>query len=230
VGGDPQDSRDPQDDAKPRTDEERALHEGRLRLERVVAALDFDRPALATLAGEAPTRLNALLEQGQVLLAEQRYIDAERRFTSVLTYQPGHVPARIGQVHAQLGAGLIRSAAANLRALLGEHPALIGQRYEAHLLPPVVRLAQLDEQLRATAQRGDRPDAALLLAYLGYQSGSSRLTQYGLALGESQSPADPLWPILRTLWLAEPAGPVNPPPDPGLGTDAEDPPSGRPRP
>jgi hypothetical protein len=121
-------------------------------------------------AGEAYTKQ---MQSGQAALAEGRYFDAEGRFALALALQPGDVMAQVGRVHAQLGAGLYLSAASNLRFVLSSHPEMVPVRYAAELLPQGERPAYLGEQLIKELDKNEATalgqDAALLLAYMGYQ-------------------------------------------------------------
>jgi hypothetical protein len=177
------------------------------RLQQWIIALDYDLPALATLAGSRQDRVNSLLQQAEKALVEGRYFDAEGRYRQVLIADPQRPLARVGLVHAQLGAGLIRSAALNLRTVLTDHPELIAARYEARLLPAGERLAWVRGQLEQMLRLTTRPEPALLLAYLGYQTRVGDLTAYGLDLAAARSPQDPLIPLLRRLWLPQNSNP-----------------------
>ncbi|MFW6336313.1 MAG: hypothetical protein ACOC3G_04215, partial [Phycisphaeraceae bacterium] len=110
--------------------------------------------------------------------------------------------AQVGLVHAQLAAGMIRSAGLNVRRLFEQHPELIGVRYEANLLPPADRIEKIQQELqRSINADGADADPGLLLAYLGFQAGSDRVVRYGLSVAEAQTPRDPLIPVLRGVWL-----------------------------
>ncbi|MEM7623868.1 MAG: hypothetical protein AAF235_11780, partial [Planctomycetota bacterium] len=72
---------------------------------------------------------------GQRLMAESRYFAAEERFTLALTVRPSEVTARVGRVHAQIGAGMFMSASVNLTSLLREHPEISGARFAPQAFP-----------------------------------------------------------------------------------------------
>ena len=201
------------------SEDEQRLADARQRLARLMDVLDHDLPAVRTLAGDSEDAFSELLREAESLIRAGDYFDAEAAYRRALVLRPNHPLARVGQAHAQLGAGLTRTAAANLRALFEAHPELIATRYDPRLLPAARRLAQLDEQLRKLAESGDRPDAGMMLAYLGFQIDSPRLTRFGLALAETQTPRDPLWPVLRTIWLRQPDNQTDEKTTPG--TDAE---------
>ena len=52
------------------------------------------------------------MRAGEDLLSAGRYFDAEERFTSALSIRSGDVPAQLGRLHAQIGAGLVMSGVA----------------------------------------------------------------------------------------------------------------------
>jgi hypothetical protein len=174
-------------------------------LAELVDLLDYDLPAMRTLAGDRPSRVNDLMEEAEQKLRAGEYFDAEQAYRRVLNAAPGHALARVGLVHAQLGAGLMRTAAMNLRVLFEQHPELIAARYEAPVLPPAERLRWVREELDRLIADHDRPEPPLMLAYLGYQTGSEELMRYGLDLAQARQPRDPLVPLLRRIWLDRPA-------------------------
>jgi len=183
------------------TDEQKTLLEARRRIQRLMAALDHDMPVMRSAAGAADSRENQMVREAEQLLADGRYFDAESKYRDVLRLSPDRPLVEVGRVHAQLGAGMIRSAAANLRRLIVDHPELIATRYSRNLLPSRDRARFLDGQLRKMIATGKRPDAAIMLAYLGYQAGSQRIVRYGLAQAQAMSPQDPLLPLLRKVWV-----------------------------
>lgn len=172
-------------------------------LKSLMSQLNYDLPPLETLAGTRKTRANAKLREAEQELTAGNYFAAEGLYRQALVDQPGEPLAIVGMVHAELGAGLIRSAALNLRRLFEQHPELIAARYDARLLPSGDRLRWLQQELERVIgeQHGAATDPGLLLAYLGYQNGSRSLTRYGLTVAEAGSPRDPLLPMLRHIWL-----------------------------
>jgi len=165
------------------------------------------------------------MSAGARLLRGGRYFDAEERFTSALSTRPGDVPAQIGRLHAQIGAGLVMSGSLNLRALMTEHPELIAQRYGEGLLPPrenidamITNLRErigLDGNTRSGTGRPEEPDrvrlsAGMLLSYLGYQTGDQDQIRAGLrVVAEVGDPSDQRFVhLVRSVWLGldEPQG------------------------
>jgi len=149
------------------------------------------------------------MESGQQMLSEERYFDAEDRFTRAIAAMPEDPLAKIGRVHAQLGAGLFLSASANLRALLRTSPEVAGMRFEAKLLPSPARIAVVAGMLRTTlanAGEGVGGDTSLLLAYLGHITNDQPMCEEGLkALGERIEAKDAadltLYQLIRAVWL-----------------------------
>jgi hypothetical protein len=171
------------------------------RLRGLLGKLDYDLPRVTTLAGKKESRLNQIMHEAQGHLLAGRYMDAEQAYRQVLMLQPNHPMAHVGLVHAQVGAGMIRSAQFNLRRLLERYPALIAARYDRVLLPDADRLDSVRDQLTEAINLGGQPGDAMLLAYLGYQAGSHELVEYGLDLAQAGWPDDPLIPLLRRVWL-----------------------------
>lgn len=153
------------------------------------------------------------VRQAETLLREGRYFDAEERFTRALSLRTGDVPAQVGRIHAQLGAGMYLSSSINLRSLLTRHPEITGVRYAPTLLPTPERtrglLATLKENVQGESGTLAR-ESALLLAYLGHQLGDRALIQSGLeAFERNASTSDQrLISLLRGVW----EGPASSPP------------------
>jgi len=171
-------------------------------LDQTMAKLNYEAAPLESLVGERENRVNRLLETAEEQLAKGEYFSAERTYEQLLIDAPDRPMVRVGLIHAQFGAGLIISAAKNMRQLFNEHPELIATRYEGGLLPPKERLQWLQQELQGMIQQQESvTEAGLMMAYLGYQTGSRQLVRYGLATAESASPRDPLLPMLRRIWL-----------------------------
>lgn len=178
----------------------------------VLKALQATRPLLVRLAPEAPTTADtyaAHMARGERLLERGRYFDAEDSFIRALALAPKDPMANVGRVHAELGAGLFLSAAANLKAYFAEQPPMIGVRYAQGLTPSKSRSASLSEQLRsivATPTSGMGKEAGMLLAYLGYQQGEMEQVKEGLDAMEARTYPEQtrdllLLGLLRKIWV-----------------------------
>lgn len=164
--------------------------------------LSYDLPRVRTLAGADTNRINKLLSRGEQELAAERYIIAENIYRQVLREKNKDPLALAGLVHSQMGAGMIRSAAFNLRGLFANNPELIALRYDEKLLPQTERLRWLQNRLqKMIGEDIHGADPGLVLAYLGYQLEAKPLVEYGLAVAESEAPRDPLMPVLRKIWI-----------------------------
>jgi hypothetical protein len=171
-------------------------------LGKLLADLSYDLPRVQTLAGDDTNRINKMLSRGEQELEAERYIVAENIYRQVLREKGDDPLAQAGLVHSQMGAGMIRSAAFNLRDLFADHPELIALRYDAKLMPQTERLRWLQDRLqKMIGEDIHGADPGLILAYLGYQLEAKPLIQFGLAVAESEAPRDPLMPVLRRIWL-----------------------------
>ncbi len=176
-------------------------------VQEVVDKLNYNLPRLETLASNKQTRIAKLTREAEAALANGKYLSAESRYRQIILDVKDDPLPRIGLVHAQLGAGMFRSAGMNLRAVFVQHPELIAARYDAKLLPPESRIQWIQQELQAAISQGEGgKDAPLLMAYLGYQASSRQVIRYGLALAQSKSPRDPLLAVLREIWLDESDG------------------------
>ncbi len=185
-------------------DESESERDAASQVKDVVGQLNYDLPRLQSLASNRQTRVAETMREAEAALAEGRYLTAEARYRQLLRELKDDPMPRVGLIHAQLGAGMFRSAGMNLRALFVQHPELIAARYDARLLPPEDRLQWIQTELQNVISQGEGgPDAPLLLAYLGYQADSRQLVRYGLALAQAQSPRDPLLAVIREIWLDE---------------------------
>ena len=171
-------------------------------LGQLIDDLSYDLPRVTTLAGDDANRVNKLLSRGEQELAAERYIIAENIYRQVLREKQDDPLAMAGLVHSQMGAGMIRSAAFNLRDLFADHPELIALKYDDKLLPQTERLRWLQNRLqKMIGEDIHGADPGLVLAYLGYQLDAKPLIEFGLAVAESEAPRDPLMPVLRKIWM-----------------------------
>jgi len=146
---------------------------------------------------------------GQRWLEQGRWFDAEERFTAALTINPGSLEAEVGRINAQIGAGLYTSAALNLRNLFRNYPELTTAVYDQSLLPRGERLTQIIRQLESRTTPDNPPsparDAALLLAFLGFQTERSALVESAFTSLDrihqrEQTLKTPLETLLQRLW------------------------------
>lgn len=169
---------------------------------RLLNDLSYDLPRVKTLAGQDPNRINKLLSRGEQELAAERYIIAENIYRQVLREKKDDPLAQAGLIHSQMGAGMIRSAAFNLRDLFADHPELIALRYDDNLLPQKDRLRWLQNNLqKMIGEDIHGAEPGLILAYLGYQLEAKPLIEFGLSVAEAEAPRDPLMPVLRKIWV-----------------------------
>ena len=112
-----------------------------------------------------------------------RFFDAEDRYVRAMAARRGDPMAAVGRIHAQIGAGLFLSASHNLTKLYQSHPELVAVRYGGTVLPSDSRLGQIKALLRGQLDdpaSGLGRDAALLLAYIGYQQDERSTLEEGL--------------------------------------------------
>ena len=172
-------------------------------------AMAIDPETLEVLRGAAASEIDQLLDPGadrrdlyaehmlagQRLIAQGRYFDAEERFTHALSIRPGDIPSQLGRLHAQIGAGMVLSAAVNLQSLFSMHPEVIASRYTGKLLPGPKRIESLmirlkersgiegpERSMRMLESDQIRVSSALLLAYIGYQINDQEAITSGLVL------------------------------------------------
>ncbi len=169
---------------------------------RTIEKLDYDLPAMRSLAGSTDSRFNQAMSQAEAYLSRGEYFSAEQAYSRALRLRSDHPLAVVGRAHAQLGAGLFISAAKSLRSVLAAHPELIAAKYDRPLVPGEQRLAVLRKKLTHQAKTYPKDVAApLLLAYLSYQQGQAYATAAQLDALAQRSPNDPLVPLLRRVWL-----------------------------
>lgn len=171
-------------------------------LGKLLSDLDYDLPRLDTLAGSDDNRINGLMSRGEKELKAGRYTVSESIYRQVLREKGDDPLAKAGLIHSQMGAGMIRSSAFNLRGLFSDHPELIALRYDSKLLPDTERLRWLQGRLqKQISDESPGSEPGLILAYLGYQLEAKPLIEFGLSVAESEAPRDPLMPVLRRIWL-----------------------------
>ncbi len=176
-------------------------------LSELLDRLDYD-VRLETLVAEREGRTAKLYQSAEADLAGGRFINAERTYRQIRLEDAENPLGRAGLIHAQLGAGMMRAAAFNLRGLFEIHPELIATRYSERLLPPGDRMVWLQNELqRSIDAAGASGQAGLMMAYLGHQVESRQLVRYGLAVAREADPDDALLPLLERIWLDVPGAP-----------------------
>ncbi len=172
-------------------------------LEQLIENLSTPLPEVESFAGKSQTRVNRLLREAEVHLATGRYFDAEGSFKTVLTLNPRHVMAQVGVMHARLGAGLFRSAAADLRRLFEEHPDLMAARYDERLMPDARRLKWAQRELEKMVEATNTVEAPLMLAYVHYQLQQTPGVAGALQRAQQRDARDPLVALLRRVWIKD---------------------------
>ncbi len=190
------------------------------------AKIDRETARLLRMAGE--TRVTTMVPDaprpaidpyvehmaaGEALMRDGKFFDAEERFARALAQRPGDVGAMTARLNAQVGSGLLLSAATNLRTLATEHPDAVGVRFDARLMPAEARQAELMVRLRENLGGRERIDvrlpreSALILAYLGYQRDDVAATREGLSALRRElaaTTADQTFlELLESVWLPE---------------------------
>ena len=182
-------------------DQEAARQEANASFDQLMDDLSYN-VRLETMVAQRENRRDQLFAEAEQQMAAGKFLNAERTYRQLRFEAPDNPLGLAGLIHAQLGAGMIRSAAFNLRALFEEHPELIATRYGPDLLPPADRLEWLQSELqRMIDTEASSLEPGLMLAYLGYQVESRQLVRYGLAIAEEAAVQDRLTPILRRIWL-----------------------------
>ncbi|MCA9293771.1 MAG: hypothetical protein KDA20_08155 [Phycisphaerales bacterium] len=180
----------------------------------LVDALAQEEFTVRHFAPEQQTTKNDLyathMRAGEQALLDGRWIDAEERFAVALTVRPGDAMAALGRVQAQIGAGLLRSAASNLRELMRAYPELAGAKLDATLMAPRPRLDKIAGRLELQRDRKgvNWIDAAFLSAYLArVLNDPVRLVQAFEDLERAQKTVgvtpDPVYSFLERVWVAD---------------------------
>jgi hypothetical protein len=188
------------------------------------------KSALVMDLAVVPTEDEIFLEhmrRGQAMLEAERWFDAEERFTAALAIRPGDPIAAAARVHAQVSAGMFRSAAVNLRNLYNAYPEMIVTRFDRSLRGSPERLERIKAQLRARLDSSSpmARDCALLLAAMGYQNEDPELIAEGFGrmrtiLQDMGVQADTLERTLFAVWMGIDATPVPDAPAPEAPADA----------
>ena len=143
------------------------------------------------------------LTQPTLALKAGRYFDAERLYKSVLLGDTQSYEASAGLICAQLGAGLVRATGLNLRQHMSKFPQHVSSKLDKDLLPSGKRLAWVRQQAQTLMEQYGNYDAALLIAFMGYQTSDAQMLQYGLGLAQKHLPGDPLVAELSRAWLGQ---------------------------
>ncbi len=202
-------------EAAAETAEEDAEAEAEAREEELATAVELIRRNRTNVTTLLPGEESASpvfaehMAQGERWLAEGRWFNAEERFVAAMSIERGSVEADVGRTIAQLGAGLYASAALNLRLLFTTYPEVAGLKYSDRLLPDAERTREIVTTLRSRAEEPSSrgADAALLLAFIGYQTDRPEDVAFGLDRideitdeGEGDGGRDALADLLRRVW------------------------------
>jgi hypothetical protein len=169
-------------------------------LDELADAVDYELPPLATFAAPTDDDVNNMLRTAEREMVAGRYFDAESTYRTVIGLRPGHPMARLGQINAQIGIGMVRSAAYNLRRLYLDHPELIAARFEPNLLPAPDRISWVRSELSAIMDHNPA-DAGLMTAYLAYQNGDMADVRDAIDEALKYQPRDPVLLLLQRVWL-----------------------------
>lgn len=216
LGGEPSESSEQDDALAP--DQQPAVAESDLRsrraargvetaesaaekLDRLAKAVDYDLAPVKSLTASTDEQTRQMLTRAEMHMAAEDYLLAETTYRALLELKPGNPITRVGLVHAQLGAGMMRSAGRSLYELLTRHPELIAARYNVKLLSAPARLEQAQDELKAMLPQDKTGQSALLLAYIGYQLSDEVLLRRGLDEAAERLPEDVLPQLLRRVWL-----------------------------
>lgn len=147
------------------------------------------------------------MRAAQELLLRGAYFDAEERFTRALSVRRDDPAALTGRVHAQIGAGLYRSAAAGLRSLILARPEMAGVRYGSEVLPSTERVGRIMGELRGNLEPDGgaslQRESALLIAYLAFQTGDKETCREALDALEEAGGERVLVDLLQGVWLGK---------------------------
>ena len=158
---------------------------------------------------EATDIFAAHMRAGEAALHDGRFMDAEERFSVALTVKPGDAMAALARVQAQIGAGLLRSAALNLRELMRAYPELATMRLSRELTASGGRLERIADRLdyQRGLRRANWIDAAFLSAYIAHLLNDrvgliQALDDLTRAHTETGVTPDPVYGFLERVWLA----------------------------
>jgi hypothetical protein len=172
-----------------------------LRLNQLLRTIDYELPPLTSMAGSMDSRVNELFQTAESHMTKGKYFRAQRDYRKILEYNKSNPLGMAGLIHAQLGAGMIRSAAYHIRKHFTAHPQLVATRYGSPLLPDPKRLKMIRKQVDRMIDTTSHSEGPLVIAYLGYQTSNQLLVKYGLDLAQARQPRDLLLPVLRRIWL-----------------------------
>ncbi len=180
--------------------DEKRRKERQAQIDELIGKINYDLPPVTTMVGSGLSEFDESIEDAEKMIQKGEYFLAVSAYDKALKAKPKHPMARMGVVHAQLGAGLYLSAGTNLRKVISEHPEIMAARYASTLLPKVERLTKINQNLMEQLSKSSRNDAGLLIAYLGYQQGRPELVSFGISVMKRQNPNDLLIPVIEKIW------------------------------
>lgn len=168
--------------------------------DKLMERLKYDLPAIGSLSSGTGTPFDQAMAEAEKLMSEGRFFEADAAYARAEDMPQSTPMALVGQTHAQLGAGLYRSATNSLRRLFSNHPELIAARYQPPILPPTNRLAEIEVDARDLIETEGETGLHLLMAYLAHQRGDRTQVDEALRVMAESNPDDVLVPVLQRLW------------------------------
>lgn len=190
-----------------------AVETGELVIPDLQRLRQMKKPTIAELTGETKSVIGRWMQRGEAALGKGLYFEAERAFIEALGVVSDYPYALAGRAHAQLGAGLYRSASRSIRVLIRKHPELVVFEYAPSLKPTPGRLAEILAGLRLKHGGRTIPDAGLLTAYVGRLMGDDEVVREGLRQMVVERSNDSIRVLLERAWLDTS----------GAGTTSDDP-------
>lgn len=163
-----------------------------------------------TLAGENQTGLNELLKRAEGQLREGKFSTAIETYEQAEKVAPNNPLIKLGRTHAELGGGYYRRAENSLRQTLTADKNLLAGQYDLKGFVGEQRLQTVERDLQDLIQRNkNETGAALLLAYVYYNTANERRAAALLDLAAKRDPKDQFVATLKQNWALPEPEPVD---------------------
>lgn len=170
---------------------------------------------VGSLAGSSGSKgLNELLAKAEAQMREGKFASAIESYDSAETLTPGNPLIKLGRAHAELGGQYYRRAEASLRKTLAGDKNLLAGQYDLKGMLGEERLAGVTKDLAELMTKNPNDvGAAVLLAYVYYNTGDERRAAAQLDLADKRANGDDQFvKLLKESWTLPQTGVPSPAP------------------
>jgi len=157
---------------------------------------------VGSLGGKGDSGVDALMKKAETQMRDGKFASAIDTYDSAEQANPKNSLIRLGRTNAELGGSYYRRAALGLRNTFTQDHNLLAGQYDLRAYIGDERLATIQKDLSDLIQKNPNDiDAAVLLAYVYYNTGNERRAQALLDLADKRANGkDDFVKLLKNSW------------------------------